>query len=405
MFTDTKLDPRGIAIACEAALLIAGGFLLLVATAHAQVSETVVFPASPGYPVNWRDLGIAAGTYPGGICFSTSTGDVLVTSIDLFMSRAHNAADTDDPAIGSPTTTITLWRSSAYSVTSTSFDPSPSSELVPLMTWTTSTASLPKNAYHSGFEWYPNGADNQAGITATKIHLELDVARPLFLTQRAYCLLVSWPSAATSQFHFIGQSTTNTATGQSWVEGGTGAWTVPAARVNKMTAGSLNGLFGTGGITYDTFPDNPYAYGLLGVSSSSITFACPDLGFFTPMCDAMVWFFVPDVSDIGEAFTTTTARFKTKVPYGWFDQVATQFATVSSTQAQTSTAFTLQIPAFSGHATSSLAVFDFNAIQAYIPASLLATIRALGGVAMWALLGTWLWSVVTGSHPAVLPDE
>jgi hypothetical protein len=144
----------------------------------------------------------------------------------------------------------------------------------------------------------------------------------------------------------------------------------------------------------------PYYYiPPLPASSSSITLVCPDFGIFTPVCDGLVWAFAPSMSYIGQSASTTRANFATKIPWGWWSQVVDGFGSVSSTDSQTSTAFTIQIPAFIGQATSSISIFDFTDIQTYIPATLLALLRTIGGIALWALFGAWVWHLVTGNKP------
>ena len=112
------------------------------------------------------------------------------------------------------------------------------------------------------------------------------------------------------------------------------------------------------------------------------------------ICNIFAFLFVPS-NAIVDQYSSEVNVLKTKAPLGWWTQVSAGLASVSSTQAVTSSAFVLQIPF--NNATETVTIFDFAVIQGYIPASLLALIRSLGSIGLWALFMTWIYGLVTGN--------
>lgn len=141
--------------------------------------------------------------------------------------------------------------------------------------------------------------------------------------------------------------------------------------------------------------DYPFVvdYGLTGTSSTMTE----DLGFFGNLFrDTMLWLFKPpDILLV--AYENEKENLRTKIPWGWWNQVSAGFLSVSSTEAATTTALTMSIP-HSG-TTSTVAIFDPVAVTELIPSSVLELIRFFGAMGMWALFGAWIWTIVTGSKP------
>lgn len=132
-------------------------------------------------------------------------------------------------------------------------------------------------------------------------------------------------------------------------------------------------------------------YGLTSTSSAT----GQDLGFFGNMMrDVIAYLFKPDQSVIND-YNNEVSTLRTKVPWGYWNQVSSAFASVSSTDITTTTPIALQIP-YNG-TTETVPIIDMTAIQAKIPPTLLELIRTLGAVGLWALFGTWIWHLVTGN--------
>lgn len=112
------------------------------------------------------------------------------------------------------------------------------------------------------------------------------------------------------------------------------------------------------------------------------------------LCNIFSYLFVPSTSVL-QSFADAQSMLATKIPWGWWSQVSSQFASVSTTDAVTSSTAVVSIP--HNGVTSTFAILDISAIQARIPSNVLDQIRTLGGVAMWALFGTWIWHLVTGN--------
>lgn len=117
-------------------------------------------------------------------------------------------------------------------------------------------------------------------------------------------------------------------------------------------------------------------------------------GIVNGLCNIFAYLFVPN-DIVKQKFQDEQTVLAGKIPWGWWTQVSGGFAAVSSTVVATTSAFVLQIP-FNG-TTHTIPVIDYAEINQYIPSSLLSTIRTLGGMAMWALFGAWIWHIVTGN--------
>lgn len=149
----------------------------------------------------------------------------------------------------------------------------------------------------------------------------------------------------------------------------------------------------SGGTTQLTFAPNPSDYGLTGTSTA----ATQDFGFFGNLFrDVLIWLFQPPAV-MNQVYQNQLTQLQTKVPWGWWTQISNGFSSVSSTDVATTTALTMQIP--HNGVTTTVAIFDIHAAAAVIPSSLLSLIQTIGGVAMWALFGGWIWILVTGNKP------
>lgn len=163
--------------------------------------------------------------------------------------------------------------------------------------------------------------------------------------------------------------------------------------------GSINGTDNpTDTAFYASSTDGSFSYFETPVSSTTINICAgyEPVSVQGALCNIFSFLFVPSTSII-QQYTNTKTTLATKVPWGWWTQVSAGFGSVSSTITASTTAFTLQIP-FNG-ATETIAIIDYSEMNKYIPQSLLNIIRALGGVAIWAMFGAWIWHLVTGSKP------
>jgi hypothetical protein len=146
-----------------------------------------------------------------------------------------------------------------------------------------------------------------------------------------------------------------------------------------------------------TIPADNLAYYLFNSSNTPPILCQNDFGFaVNPIRDLLCWLVVPS-QDIENLYEYNRATLSTKVPWGYWQQISTGLGSVSSTQTTTSTALGLQVPFL--NATYTVPIIDMTLIQTWIPLSVLTLIRAIGGVAMWALFGLWIWNLVTGSKP------
>lgn len=138
------------------------------------------------------------------------------------------------------------------------------------------------------------------------------------------------------------------------------------------------------------YPD-PNLYGLSATSSATQQ----DFGLFGNFFRDVLLFLFKPPSNVTQQYNDQVASLRLKVPWGWWAQVSAGFEAVSSTQAATTTALTMQVP--HQGVTTTVAIFDVAAASALIPSGVSSLIRTIGGVAIWALFGTWIWVLVTGN--------
>lgn len=130
-------------------------------------------------------------------------------------------------------------------------------------------------------------------------------------------------------------------------------------------------------------------YGLTGTTTTMTE----DLGFFGNWFrDAMIWLFKPPDA-VKIAYDYQVANLRTKVPWGWWEQVSAGFGSVSSTDTATTSVLSINVP--HNGVTTTVAIFDIAASTALIPSNVLDLIRKIGGVTVWALFGAWIWTLVT----------
>jgi len=153
------------------------------------------------------------------------------------------------------------------------------------------------------------------------------------------------------------------------------------------------------------FDGNPNSASAGWTSDSSTSFGIQLLGLQPTTCDGydtisiqgalchiFAYLFIPSSNSV-KSFNSNKTKLESKVPWGYWSQVSTELGSVSSTDVATSSAFTMRIP--HNGVTSTFAVIDMNAVSGYVPSNLLILIKTLGGIAMWALFGTWIWHLVT----------
>jgi len=125
-------------------------------------------------------------------------------------------------------------------------------------------------------------------------------------------------------------------------------------------------------------------------TSTSITASCPDFGFFTPLCDAVVWFFVPDVSGLADSFGQVKQSASAKFPFSYITSL--NDAWTSSTAATTGTTVLLTvntsawIPTSTAFGTSTIGTIEFfsaSTVRTYVPDGAWTTMRTLMELAVY----------------------
>lgn len=150
--------------------------------------------------------------------------------------------------------------------------------------------------------------------------------------------------------------------------------------------------------TTSTIATSQFAFPDLPVSSSSLTFVCPDLGFTaTAICDAFVYlgFFDPDSfvafasSTIDHLYYAAPFGYLTRFREAWEEHVTDVYSTT--------TAFTLSwtTPASPFAPTSTATLLDQNTIQNSLGSSTKNEIRDFTVLAMWLMFLLYLYERVT----------
>jgi len=134
----------------------------------------------------------------------------------------------------------------------------------------------------------------------------------------------------------------------------------------------------------------PPAVYTLSAASSSITTTCPDFGFFTPLCDAVVWFFVPNLSALSSQASSTIATINAAPPFSYVAQFHSAF---SATGASSTPALTI---GFSGTPSTTLmgnfmptstTFFSASSVEAVVPSSSFTIMKFV--MAMTIYFGTF----------------
>jgi len=145
--------------------------------------------------------------------------------------------------------------------------------------------------------------------------------------------------------------------------------------------------------------DNSLSPSIVLLGFPTIFTSCSRFLFFSDMCEAMLWFFVPDAAIIADTWQQAEAKFTDKVPFGWWGQISEGFSAVSTTPVQVTSTLSIAIPLPYSHTTTTVTILDFTRIRQYVSDSNLALIRQYGAFAIWAWFAAYVWSVVTGRTP------
>lgn len=185
---------------------------------------------------------------------------------------------------------------------------------------------------------------------------------------------------------------------QSWIRRAVGAtfWS------STTTPGGMMGfIYGSNGNSFgaactnlaDCAIDPSSTIGLvlgLGPTSTSITVECPDFGIFTPICDAVIWFFVPNPVTIAGQVSSTISTIKTKFPFSYINSVSDAFRTsaaeTSSTTYAISLDFTGAIPttsSFGNFMGGPYVLFSASTVQQYVNPTIWATLKTLMALATY----------------------
>jgi hypothetical protein len=354
-------------------LSLCGALGLFLGQASASTTSTIEdrpIQSVPGFPsifysyrfgnthgVNGEFVSVAIGHV-----VSTSTPELLC-GVSVHLQRSLGVLDGDPSFVGS------LWRGSPTGTLIYEADPIPVSVLAPILhdypsdyidsatsslaTWTFPTCI----AMPIGFSMFWKIEERQV--------------RP-FVDSDAY-LMVGQTGDSDSNFFYVLSSG--------------GGWTLDTG-----SEGAIR-WFGQGGDDLSSgFPEPIISS--YGFSTSSALGT--DFGYFGNLLrDLFLWLFAPNQSAMN-SLQSLKANAMTRVPWGWWTQISTGFGSVSSTQAATTTVLSMEVP--HGNTTTTVTIFDIHSVLALIPSSLLFLIRTIGGVAIWALFGTWIWNLVTGSQ-------
>lgn len=121
----------------------------------------------------------------------------------------------------------------------------------------------------------------------------------------------------------------------------------------------------------------------LPVSSSSITLICPDFGIFTPLCDGVLWFLVPNPTTVSTIFGGVYDTLNTKFPFSYLAGLS---SALESASIATSTAPLLSIDlsstvssstGFGNFMPSTVTMFSASTVREYAPDGAWNTMRTL----------------------------
>jgi len=193
------------------------------------------------------------------------------------------------------------------------------------------------------------------------------------------------------------RSHTTGSTGNAWIAGlnsttttGDGMWIYSSGSWSYSPNNSLRfDLVGFGNIQIDTGQFiNQSNYGL-STTSSSITATCPDFGIFTPLCDGVLWFFVPNMSQMSNQLASTKTLINSKFPFSYIASLQSAITTANSETSSTDMTLTLHYDTAISSSTSfgswapTLTMFSASTVRQYIPDTGWSLLRTLFSIAIY----------------------
>jgi len=147
------------------------------------------------------------------------------------------------------------------------------------------------------------------------------------------------------------------------------------------------------GITTSTI-DGVSVYDINATSTASAQFRCDQFGFFgDPVCNVLVWLFVPNNNAI-TFFLQKKDALLNKVPFGYFTQVAGAMSQFSNTPGEDEN---LEFEVWTGVATATVTVVDMTYLETNEQLQpIFALIKTLMAAALGAAVCWWIWHEVTG---------
>jgi len=124
-------------------------------------------------------------------------------------------------------------------------------------------------------------------------------------------------------------------------------------------------------------------------TSTSVTTQCPDFGFFTPFCDAVVWFVVPDTSQLAVQTSYLGSVAAAKFPFSYIASVHTALTDNDAPTSASSLVLTIPMgvttsTGFGTFLPSSFVAFSSSTVVTYLPAATVSTMRFLMTIALLA---------------------
>jgi len=129
---------------------------------------------------------------------------------------------------------------------------------------------------------------------------------------------------------------------------------------------------------------------ILPPTSTSITTKCPDFGFFTPFCDAAIWFFVPDTSALATQASYAKNLIATKFPFSYVASLNTAMTSAMASATGTEPLLTIDLSgtvssgtAFGNFMPSTITMFSTSTVRTYAPDAAWTVFRTLMELAVY----------------------
>jgi len=128
----------------------------------------------------------------------------------------------------------------------------------------------------------------------------------------------------------------------------------------------------------------------LSATSTSITAHCPDFGLFTPLCDGILWFVVPNTTLISTQANATKGLIASKFPFSYVASLNTAMSSASQAATGTAPLMTIDlhdtVPTTTGlgdFMPSTITMFSATTVRTYVPDGAWNGLRALMTIAVY----------------------